>query len=53
MPCGCLGNKVIYNSLANISLPSGNMSQTKYVSIVKPRTKSNWNRVQDDLKRIK
>lgn len=55
MPCGCLGKKVIYNSLTDVSLPSENMSQTQNVPTVKPKTKteSNWQRVQSDLKRLK
>jgi hypothetical protein len=53
MPCGCLGKKVIYNSLTNISLPSQNMSQSKNVSTIKPKIRNNWRRVQEDLQRLK
>lgn len=51
MPCGCLGKKVIYNSLTNISLPSQTV-QPKEV-VVRPRLRNNWERVQQDLKRSK
>lgn len=53
MPCGCLGNKVIYNSLTNVSLPSQNISKQKSVFTVKPKPRNNWQRVQEDLQRLK
>lgn len=55
MPCGCLGKKVIYNSLTNISLPSQNTNANilKESPVVKPRIRNNWQRVQQDLKRSK
>jgi len=55
MPCGCLGKKVIYNSLTNMSLPSQNQygRNNNQQNVRVPRQRITWEMIQKDLKKLK
>lgn len=59
MPCGCLGKRVIYNSLTNLSLPSQNNQPRVQQPYQRPlpmyretyqvRRRVTWDDIQKDL----
>lgn len=55
MPCGCLGKKVIYNSLINFTLPSQQNNQQYQPRPHQPipRQRVTWETIQKDLRRSK